>query len=104
MRVRELFALGARGVQLGTAFAVTEEGDAAPEFKAVLAGAGPEDIVEFMSVAGLPVRAVRTPWLEDYLRHLPRRSGAAVRVADPAGARPDRRSAGRTPGPASLKT
>ncbi len=70
-RVVELMALGAGGVQLGTAFAVTEEGDAAPEFKAVLAGARPEDIVEFMSVAGLPARAVRTPWLETYLHHLP---------------------------------
>jgi len=70
-RVVELMALGAGGVQLGTAFAVTVEGDAAPEFKAVLAGARPEDIVEFMSVAGLPARAVRTPWLETYLRHLP---------------------------------
>ena len=71
VRVVELLAMGASGVQLGTAFAVTEEGDAAPEFKAVLAGARPEDIVEFMSVAGLPARAVRTPWLENYLRHLP---------------------------------
>jgi nitronate monooxygenase len=78
-RVRELFALGARGVQLGTAFAVTEEGDAAPAFKAVLAGAAPEDIVEFMSVAGLPARAVRTPWLENYLRHLPRMQASARR-------------------------
>ncbi len=78
-RVRELFALGARGVQLGTAFAVTEEGDAAPEFKAVLANARPEDVVEFMSVAGLPARAVRTPWLENYLRHLPAMQAAARR-------------------------
>jgi nitronate monooxygenase len=67
-RVRELIALGAAAVQLGTAFAVTEEGDAHPEFKRVLAGAQPEDIVEFISVAGLPARAVRTPWLENYLR------------------------------------
>jgi nitronate monooxygenase len=71
-RVRELFALGASAVQLGTAFAVTEESDAAPEFKRVLAEAEPKDIVEFMSVAGLPARAVRTPWLEKYLKHLPR--------------------------------
>ena len=78
-RVRELFALGARGVQLGTAFAVTEEGDAAPGFKAVLANARPEDVVEFMSVAGLPARAVRTPWLENYLRHLPAMQAAARR-------------------------
>lgn len=67
-RVRALLELGAAAVQLGTAFAVTEEGDAHPEFKRVLAQARPEDIVEFLSVAGLPARAVRTPWLENYLR------------------------------------
>jgi nitronate monooxygenase len=67
-RVREVAALGAAAVQVGTAFAVTEEGDAHPEFKRVLAGAQPEDIVEFQSVAGLPARAVRTPWLESYLK------------------------------------
>jgi nitronate monooxygenase len=78
-RVVELQALGAAGVQLGTAFAVTEEGDAAPAFKATLAGAGPEDIVEFMSVAGLPARAVRTHWLDNYLRHLPKLQAAAHR-------------------------
>ncbi len=67
-RVRQVMALGAGAVQVGTAFAVTEEGDAHPEFKRVLAGAQPEDIVEFQSVAGLPARAVRTPWLESYLK------------------------------------
>jgi len=66
-RVREALALGAAGVQVGTPFAVTEEGDAHPEFKRVLAEARPEDIVTFMSVAGLPARAVRTPWLARYL-------------------------------------
>jgi nitronate monooxygenase len=76
-RIRELIGMGAAGVQLGTAFAVTEESDAAPEFKQVLAAAGPEDIVEFMSVAGLPARAVRTPWLTRYLDHLPRLQEAA---------------------------
>ena len=76
-RIRELFALGAAGVQLGTAFAVTEEGDADLAFKKVLAGARPEDIVEFMSVAGLPARAVRTPWLESYLNYLPKLTAAA---------------------------
>ncbi|TAK85015.1 MAG: nitronate monooxygenase [Betaproteobacteria bacterium] len=60
-------AAGADGVQVGTPFAVTEEGDAHPNFKHVLAGAGPDDIVVFMSVAGLPARAVRTPWLKAYL-------------------------------------
>jgi nitronate monooxygenase len=70
-RVRELLALGASGVQIGTAFAVTEEGDAHPTFKRVLAEAKAEDIVEFVSVAGLPARAVRTPWLSAYLEKLP---------------------------------
>ena len=67
-RVRELLTAGWAAVQLGTAFAVTEEGDAHPNFKRVLAGAKAEDIVEFVSVAGLPARAVRTPWLERYLK------------------------------------
>jgi nitronate monooxygenase len=77
-RVRELFSLGASAVQVGTAFAVTEESDAHPEFKRVLAGAKAEDIVEFISVAGLPARAVRTPWLENYLRLLPKLQAKAV--------------------------
>lgn len=67
-QVRALLAAGAAAVQVGTAFAVTEEGDAHAEFKRVLAQAQPEDIVTFMSVAGLPARAVLTPWLKNYLR------------------------------------
>ena len=67
-QVRILLALGASAVQLGTPFAVTEEGDAHPEFKRVLAEAQPRDLVTFMSVAGLPARAVATPWLKRYLQ------------------------------------
>ncbi len=66
-RVAAALALGAAAVQVGTPFAVTQEGDAHPNFKRVLAEARPEDIVVFMSVAGLPARAVRTPWLASYL-------------------------------------
>jgi len=47
---------------------VTLEGDAHPEFKRVLAQARDEDMVEFTSVAGLPARAVGTPWLRAYLK------------------------------------
>lgn len=75
--ILRLQALGAAAVQLGTPFAVTEEGDAPIEFKQVLAGAQPEDIVEFTSVAGLPARAVRTPWLEKYLRVYPKLQAAS---------------------------
>jgi len=67
-KLRSIFDLGARGAQIGTPFAVTEECDAHPNFKKVLADATPEDIVTFMSAAGLPARAVMTPWLQRYLR------------------------------------
>ncbi len=63
-----VLALGAAAAQIGTPFAVTEEGDAHPNFKRVLAEAKPEDIITFMSVAGLPARAVNTPWLANYLK------------------------------------
>jgi nitronate monooxygenase len=74
-------ALGASAVQLGTPFAVTEEGDAHLNFKRVLAEAKPEDIVTFMSVAGLPARAVKTPWLANYLKRESKLQ--AVAKADP---------------------
>ncbi|MDB5888021.1 MAG: nitronate monooxygenase [Rhodocyclales bacterium] len=67
-KVRHWLNNGASAVQLGTAFAVTQEGDADAEFKRVLAEAKPEDLVEFMSVAGLPARAVATPWLTQYIK------------------------------------
>jgi nitronate monooxygenase len=66
--IRRVQGLGAAAVQLGTPFAVTTEGDADLAFKQVLAQATDADMVEFTSVAGLPARAVRTPWLDAYLR------------------------------------
>jgi nitronate monooxygenase len=66
-KIAAMLELGASGVQIGTPFAVTEECDAHANFKKVLAEAGPQDIVTFMSTAGLPARAVLTPWLKRYL-------------------------------------
>jgi len=66
-KLKTLIGLGAAGAQIGTPFAVTEECDAHPNFKKVLAEAKAEDIVTFMSAAGLPARAVLTPWLKRYL-------------------------------------
>ncbi|MHB1202003.1 MAG: NAD(P)H-dependent flavin oxidoreductase [Acidithiobacillus sp.] len=68
-RIKDLLAMGASGVQIGTPFAVTKEGDAHDNFKRVLAEAEPADIVTFMSAAGLPARAVMSPWLRRYLSH-----------------------------------
>ena len=56
--IARLQSLGAAAVQLGTPFAVTEEGDASEAFKQVLAGAKEEEMVEFTSVAGLPARRI----------------------------------------------
>jgi nitronate monooxygenase len=67
-RYARCFALGASAVQLGTA--VRRDRAKATRTTCSSEGAGrgrPEDIVTFMSVAGLPARAVRTPWLETYL-------------------------------------
>jgi len=75
--IRRIQDLGGAGVQLGTPFAVTEEGDADLAFKQVLASARDEDMVEFTSVAGLPARAVATPWLQNYLRMEPKLQAVA---------------------------
>ncbi len=66
--IARLQSLGAAAVQLGTPFAVTIECDAHADFKHVLAEARDRDLVEFTSVAGLPARAVLTPWLRNYLK------------------------------------
>ena len=75
--IGHLQALGAAGVQLGTPFAVTAECDASDAFKRVLAEARDEDLVEFTSVAGLPARAVGTPWLRAYLKIEPKLQAVA---------------------------
>lgn len=66
--IQRVQSLGADAAQLGTAFVATEECDAHPHFKQVLAGARDDELVEFTSVAGLPARAVLTPWLAKYLK------------------------------------
>lgn len=81
-KVKQYMGLGAAGVQVGTAFAVTQEGDAHAKFKEVLANAKPEDIVDFMSVAGLPARGVLTPWLKSYIKREEKLQANAK--ADPA--------------------
>ncbi|WP_321942111.1 NAD(P)H-dependent flavin oxidoreductase [Paraburkholderia tropica] len=85
--VRKWLDAGANGVQVGTPFAVTEEGDAHPNFKRVLVDATPEDIVEFVSVTGLPARAVKTPWLDRYLRNESRIRAkiGSIKLACPTG-------------------
>ncbi|MBR6877216.1 MAG: nitronate monooxygenase [Neisseriaceae bacterium] len=65
---RALKEWGANAVQIGTAFAVTHEGDAHINFKKTLLEATHEQIVEFMSVAGLPARGIATRFLSSYIK------------------------------------
>ena len=82
-QIDKLIQAGYAGVQIGTPFAVTREGDADIKFKQVLVNAEPKDIVTFTSAAGLPARAVLTAWLERYLK----RESMLCKRADPARAK-----------------
>ncbi len=61
------FELGARGVQMGTRFAASKEGDASDRFKQAYVEAKAEDVVLIQSPCGLPGRALRSPMIERYL-------------------------------------
>ena len=65
--LERVFALGAKGVQMGTRFACTEEGDASDRFKQAYIDATPEDVVLIHSPAGLPGRAIKNPFVAKYL-------------------------------------
>jgi len=65
--MKRVFALGARGVQMGTRFACTFEGDASERFKQAYIDATEDDVVIIHSPAGLPGRALRNPFIDKYL-------------------------------------
>ena len=65
--VLRAFGLGAKGVQMGTRFACTEEGDASDRFKQAYLDATEDDVVLIHSPAGLPGRAIRNPFVAQYL-------------------------------------
>ena len=62
--MKEAFARGASGVQIGTRFALSEECSAARVWKEILLNAKPEDIVLVHSPVGLPFRAVKTAFVK----------------------------------------
>lgn len=65
--MERVFALGARGVQMGTRFATTVEGDADMRFKQALIDAKEEDVVIIKSPVGIPGRALRSPFIKKFL-------------------------------------
>lgn len=58
--IDRFFAMGAKGVQIGTRFIGTHECDAPDAFKQILIDAKQEDIVLLKSPVGYPARGVRT--------------------------------------------
>ncbi|MEA3285030.1 MAG: nitronate monooxygenase family protein [Synergistota bacterium] len=66
--ILKAFDLGAKGVQMGTRFAATEEGDADIRFKQAYVDATEDDVVLIHSPAGLPGRALRSPMVDRYLK------------------------------------
>jgi nitronate monooxygenase len=66
--MERMFELGAKGVQMGTRFACTVEGDASDRFKQAYIDAKEEDVVLIHSPAGLPGRAIKNPFVDKYLK------------------------------------
>ena len=77
--IMDAFAMGASGVQMGTRFAATEEGDSSDRFKQAYVDAEESDVVIIKSPCGLPGRAIRNPFVERYL------SGMLEKVSCTAG-------------------
>ncbi len=62
--IKEVIKAGAKGVQIGTRFVVTQECDASDAFKQAYVDAKEEDIKIMMSPVGLPGRALNNPFLQ----------------------------------------
>lgn len=62
--IKDIMAVGAKGVQIGTRFVVTEECDASDAFKQAYIDSTEEDIKIMMSPVGLPGRALNNPFLK----------------------------------------
>lgn len=77
--IKDALEMGASGVQMGTRFAVTEEGDASDRFKQAYIDAEEKDVVLIKSPCGLPGRAIMSPLIERYF------SGALEKVGCRAG-------------------
>lgn len=63
--IARMLRLGAAGVQMGTRFVVTDECDAALEFKQAFLDANGEDLKIILSPVGMPGRAIHNRFLED---------------------------------------
>jgi len=63
-----MFDLGASGVQMGTRFMTSVEGDASEEYKDIILRAKDNDVVIIKSPVGIPGRVLRSPFIDRYLK------------------------------------
>ncbi len=67
--IRRYIEMGASGAQIGTRFITTHECDATPEFKAeYIKAQSPEDIIVIKSPVGLPLRVLKTPFIDKVVK------------------------------------
>lgn len=66
--IAEMIKLGADGVQLGNRFVLSEECDVHPNFKKIFKEARKKDMVTILSPVGYPGSAVKTPFVEKFLK------------------------------------
>jgi NAD(P)H-dependent flavin oxidoreductase YrpB (nitropropane dioxygenase family) len=64
--ILKFMQLGASGVQMGTRFVATEECDASNEFKQTYINASKDDIVIINSPVGMPGRAIKNKFIDDF--------------------------------------
>jgi len=69
----DMLKMGANGVQIATRFVLSEECNAAPEYKRRYQTAKKEDVVLISSPVGMPGRALRTAFVEKILSKNPPR-------------------------------
>lgn len=63
-----MIELGADGVQMGNRFVLSEECDVHPNFKKIFVEAKKEDMVTILSPVGYQGSAVKTPFVEKFLK------------------------------------
>lgn len=88
--VRKMLDLGASGVQVGTRFALSREGDASQRFKEILLNAEEDDVRIITSPVGMPGRAIVTPLIEKVgsgTRVPPEHCVNCIRICNPASTR-----------------
>ncbi len=66
--IASMIKLGADGVQMGNRFVLSDECDVHPNFKKIFKEARKEDMVTIQSPVGYPGSAVKTPFVEQFLK------------------------------------